>query len=55
MALGDCTANGLGVESDTLERDGITALHSAHRLHGGDAAATFLDGGYPRLPPTAQF
>src|SRR5260370_31818699 len=55
MALGDCTASVPGVESGTSESNGVTALHSAHRLYGGDAAAAFLDGGDSRLPPPAQF
>src|SRR6266849_8879459 len=55
MTLGDCTADGLGVESDTLESNGVTALHSAHRLYGGDAAAALLDGGHSRLPPPTEF
>src|SRR6266852_1075334 len=55
MALGDCTASVPGVESGTSESNGVTALHSAHRLYGGDAAAAFLDGGHSRLPPPTEF
>src|SRR5256885_9988253 len=32
MALGDCTADRPGVESDTSESHGITALHPTDRL-----------------------
>src|SRR6267143_107355 len=55
MALGYCTADSHGVESDALEAHGVTGLHSTHRVYGGDAAATFLDGGDSWLPAAEKF
>ncbi len=55
MALGDCAAEGYGVESDALEAHGGTSLRSADRVHGGDAAAAFLDGSDSGLPTAEKF
>src|SRR5260370_9605286 len=54
MALGDCTADGPGVESRSLERHGVTGLHQAHWLHRWDTASALLDGGDSRIPASAQ-
>src|SRR6266478_3565032 len=54
MALGGCSAYRPGVESRTLERNGVTALRSAYRVHRRDAATALLDGGDSRLPPPEQ-
>src|SRR6266851_820747 len=50
MALGDCAADGPGVESRSLERHGVTGLHQAHWLHRWDTASALLDGGDSRIP-----
>src|SRR5260370_3689652 len=55
MALGDCRATWVGVESDARKAHGITCLHSADWIHGGDAATALLDGGDSRLPAAAEF
>src|SRR5260370_4677681 len=54
MALCDCTADGPGVESRSLERHGVTGLHQPHWLHRWDTASALLDGGDSRLPASAQ-
>ena len=55
MALGDCSAGQLGVESGTMELHGVAALHSADCVHRRNAAAALLDGGDPWLPAPAEF
>src|SRR5260370_8305706 len=54
MALGDCAADGPGVESRSLERHGVTGLHQAHWLHRWDTASALLVGGDSRIPAPAQ-
>src|SRR5260370_16538999 len=53
MALGDCAADGPGVESRSLERHGVTGIHQAHWLHRWDTASALLDGGDSRIPASA--